>query len=157
MSAENLSKLPDSKTYINRLRVESSDSGNPHIIAQRRTDMVWCCDCWPWRKNRTCDHLKSLGLEGSRKPVDEVIDLIGRMRFNAQQIRATAGASARPAPKAKPAPKPTPLRSVDLIAVAFEWECFSCCHANREEEVGAEVACANCNARFKVGKFRRAR
>jgi hypothetical protein len=60
--------LPDNSQWKNRFHVKSESSNNLYVVAQRKSDDSWGCECPGWRTHRTCKHLKAMGLPGHCRP-----------------------------------------------------------------------------------------
>jgi len=62
----NLEILPDNGQYTNRFEIKSESSNRLYVIAQRKSDGVFCCSCPGWirarngHSDRTCKHITSL-------------------------------------------------------------------------------------------------
>jgi hypothetical protein len=51
------SLMPDNRDWVNRFTVASTSSSSVYTVAQRRSDNVWGCSCWGWKRHRHCKHL----------------------------------------------------------------------------------------------------
>lgn len=55
------SLMPDNAVWTNRFTVTStSEPTTLYTVAQRRTDGVWGCSCWGWKRHRNCKHLADI-------------------------------------------------------------------------------------------------
>jgi hypothetical protein len=52
--------MVDNAVWTNRFQIVSPSSGKRYIIAQRKTDNVWGCECVGWIHHRKCKHLKDV-------------------------------------------------------------------------------------------------
>lgn len=88
---QDVQRAEDTPLHRNKMKVTSPDSDKTYTIAQRTTDLVWCCSCWAWRTSQPnpCKHLRALGLvNGTDEPAQVVLDRIGELRWVVQQARA---------------------------------------------------------------------
>lgn len=52
--------LPDNAAWKNRMNIRSESSARLYVIAQRKTDGVWACSCFGWKRYRHCKHLTTM-------------------------------------------------------------------------------------------------
>lgn len=52
--------LPDNAAWKNRMTIKSSSSDRLYVVAQRKTDNTWGCDCMGWKRHRKCQHLDNM-------------------------------------------------------------------------------------------------
>jgi hypothetical protein len=51
----------DNHQWTNRFLVPSTSKPDTYYrVAQRKTDGVWGCDCWAWKRRRACRHLTDI-------------------------------------------------------------------------------------------------
>ena len=54
------SLMPDNDRWVNRFTVKSTSSSRVYVVAQQRSDGVWGCSCWGWKRYRHCRHLTDI-------------------------------------------------------------------------------------------------
>jgi hypothetical protein len=52
--------LPENKVWHNRVEIKSESSDRIYIVAQRKTDNTWGCNCPGWIRFRRCKHLEAM-------------------------------------------------------------------------------------------------
>lgn len=91
-----VSLLPDlhGKVWLNRLSIVGQSSGHKYVLSQQKKTLEWQCSCRGWIFSlkrlgyRDCDHIRATGLKGLKEgenPPQEIIDIIGDLRWYAQQ------------------------------------------------------------------------
>lgn len=76
-------RLDDNSGWCNRFTFKISPNDKAHIISQNIKLRHFGCDCWEWKKTRSCKHLAALKIPAGEPFEAEVIESIsGALGFS---------------------------------------------------------------------------